>query len=521
MINYIVTICLYVISSACTTKEYSPILVISSSLNSLLCILLIPVTIRLAGQLIAQVFKYRYIVNNCIRDCDDDSKVITAYYQHFQIFLGIVLCMFGFCIFNPIYLIYSTVSVIKQEWDKQYTIGYVAGAISQSFQEGIVLFGVTLLLQIANYFKGKKVQLRIITILIMARMGYLFILQLTQVILQFNEISSSHYPYLRFTDFYILPILNVIDTIARVFTIFAFMRMCIMIVHKRIIEFITDLNTNFLEWQRYEDKIRAFKLMKIAAWGTYSLTIINFLDTLSCVIIFLFIQLIIIPNRDAFFNITTVSFNITLYVSLGGLIFISILSILPSILYSIFLVTAWLVFRHRTRVRYSGFRTNDVTREQLLPNEPIFTNQDHLHQTYYKHKNKIHLISYVILIISASSLFSLFLTPLMIQHSRQPITLNPGEYQMFDNTVKDCASPSYYIGQDSNPFSFLNPYSEYKDCSTNLKGLKLQKPFKQSLTTQYNVYNRYFFRITTWIPQNSTVPKYCYYSPNGMFLKKN
>ena len=484
MINYIVTICLYVISSNCATKDYSSILVISSSLNSLLCILLIPVTIRLAGQLIAQVFKYRYIVNNCIRDCDDDSKVITAYYQHFQIFTGIVLCMFGFCISNPIYLIYSSASVITQEWYRQYLIGYVAGAISQSFQEGIVLFGVTLLLQIANYFKGKKVQLRIITILIIARMGYLFILQFTQVILQFNEISLFLYPYLTFTDFYILPIFNAIDTITRVFTIFAFMRMCIMIVHKRITEFITDLNTDFLEWQRYEDKIRAFKLMKIAAWGTYSLTIINFLDTLSCVIIFILFQLIIIPNSTRFSTLIPTSFYPSLYASLGGLIFISILSILPSILYSIFLVTAWLVFRHRTRVRYSGFRTNDVTREQLLSNEPIFTNQDHLHQTYYKHKNKIHLISYVILIISASSLFSLFLTPLMIQHSRQPITLKPGDYQMFDNTSKDCALLSYYFGQDSNPFTYLNPFYENTDCSTNLKGLNFEKPFKQSLTTQ-------------------------------------
>ena len=196
--------------------------------------------------------------------------MITAYYQHFQIFLGIVLCMFGFCIFNPIFLIYSSVSVITQEWDRQYTIGYVAGAISQSFQEGIVLFGVNLLLQIANYFKGKKVQLRIITILIIARMGYLFILQFTQAFLQFIDMSSLSQRVIFYTIYtlFILPILNAIDTITRVFTIFAFMRMCIMIVHKRIIEFITDLNTNFLEWQRYEDKIRAFKLMKIAAWGT-------------------------------------------------------------------------------------------------------------------------------------------------------------------------------------------------------------------------------------------------------------
>ena len=528
MINYIVTICLYIISSACTSKEYSPIFIISSSLNSLLCILLLPVTIRLAGQLIAQVFKYRYIVNNCIRDCDDDSKVITAYYQHFQIFLGIVLCMFGFCIFNPIFLIYSSVSLVNKEWDRQYTIGYVAGAISQSFQEGIVLFGITLLLQIANYFKGKKVQLRIITILIIARMGYIFIFQSTQVIFQFIDISSLSqrvlYPFYSYyingyiiIYYSIVLFLNAIDTITRVFTVFAFMRMCIMIVHKRIIEFITDLNTNFLEWQRYEDKIRAFKLMKIAAWGTYSLTIINFLEILSSMIILVLIDWYLIHTYELNTHFSTT--HTLLLASLVVTIFISILSILPSILYSIFLVTAWLVFRHKTRVRYSGFRTNDVTREQLIPTEPIFTNQDHLHQTYYKHKNKIHLISYVILIISASSLFSLFLTPLMIQHSRQSIPLYPGDYQMLDNTFKDCPLLSYYLGKDSNPFTNLNPFSENKDCSTNLKGLKFEKPFKQSLTTQYNVSNQ-FYAITIWIPQNSTVSKYCYYSINRTVFKE-
>ena len=64
-----------------------------------------------------------------------------------------------------------SVSISHFESGIVFLIVYAAGAISQSFQEGNVLFGVTLLLQIANYFKGKKVQLRIITILIMAKMG--------------------------------------------------------------------------------------------------------------------------------------------------------------------------------------------------------------------------------------------------------------------------------------------------------------------------------------------------------------
>ena len=87
---------------------------------------------------------------------------------------------------------------------------------------------------------------------------------------------------------------------------------------------------------------------------------------------------------------------------------------------------------------------------------------------------------------------------------------------MFDNTFKDCALLSYYLGQNSNPFTNLNPFSENKDCSTNLKGLKFEKSFKQSLTIQYN----FSFGLTTWIPQNSTISKYCYYSPNGTVFKE-
>ena len=90
---------------------------------------------------------------------------------------------------------------------------------------------------------------------------------------------------------------------------------------------------------------------------------------------------------------------------------------------------------------------------------------------------------------------------------------------MFDNTFKDCALHSYYFGKDFSPFSFLNPYLENKDCSTNFKGIIFEKPFKQSLTTQYNV-PTYISRITTWIPQNSTISKYCYYSPNGTVFKE-
>ena len=347
---------LMLVSIGCMSKEYTVIFVISAVLNSLLCLLLLPVTIRLAGQLIGQVFKYRYIVNNHIRECEyDENRVITAYYQHFQIFLGIVLCMFGFCVFNPISLIYTSVFV-SQEGRYEIIMGYLAGAIAQSFQEGIVLFGVTLLLQIANYFKGKKVQLNIIIILILTRMGYVLCLEFSQYIIQFIDLTwlSQTFPfrpvyYISSNKYLIIFIVYAIDLITRVFTVCAFMRMCITIVHQRILEFITHLHTSFLEWERYADKIRAYKLMKVAAWGTYSLTLLNAISSLSGVVF----QSLAWYSLGGKSDLTYIMLNVTL----ATLVFTSILSILPSILYSIFLVAAWSVFRDRTKVRYSGFRT--------------------------------------------------------------------------------------------------------------------------------------------------------------------
>ena len=62
--------------------------------------------------------------------------------------------------------------------------------IRSVIQEGIVLFGVTLLLQIANYFKGKKVLLKIIIILIIIRMGYILCLEFGQYLIRFIDLTS-------------------------------------------------------------------------------------------------------------------------------------------------------------------------------------------------------------------------------------------------------------------------------------------------------------------------------------------
>ena len=75
----------------CADVDYSTIvLFITIVINIIICFVVIPINIRLAGQMIMQVFKYRFIVKYHATD-SDDNKVITAYYQHFQVILAIVI----------------------------------------------------------------------------------------------------------------------------------------------------------------------------------------------------------------------------------------------------------------------------------------------------------------------------------------------------------------------------------------------------------------------------------------------
>ena len=50
---------------------------------------MLPLNIRLAAQLIMQVFKYRYIVKH-VATVDEESQVMTGYHQHFKTIMCII-----------------------------------------------------------------------------------------------------------------------------------------------------------------------------------------------------------------------------------------------------------------------------------------------------------------------------------------------------------------------------------------------------------------------------------------------
>ena len=480
-------------------------LIITPMLYALFCLLVIPVSMRLANQLTIQVCKYRYIVKYHTPN-DDDKQVMTGYYQHFQVFLGIVMCILGFNVFNFVFQIYLSVTVLKQDWGRQYQLSFIVGAFTLAFQEGIMLFGLTLLLQIANYFSNRKFHFKRITIAIILRIMYVFLLD-------FNTGSGlAFFPSKRIiTSSISLSLLYFFDCFIRVFFVFGFVKMTLGPATKYINEFRTDLNTAYLETYRYNDKIQSYKLLRAAAWGTYALNIFSFIEIIFIILISL--------SSFFWFSFPWIFFELFVYVSGNFWILLpicmnllSFFSFLPSILYSLFIIVTWFYLRHRTKIKYSGYRTSDIKTKPLLRNKPVFTNQDHLHHTYYKPKNRVLLVSYVVLIISISSTLSLLLLPLMIQKSNNYAPLVPGEYFIPSKYGADaCSYSEYSIGYPAEKqnylenYLFINSPPPPDNCANFLEGWKFQKPLKHKVYT--SVYESYGIDWI-WLTANSTVTQH-------------
>ena len=97
-----------------TSATAQSIIGVTSSINILISLLMLPINIRLAAQLIMQVFKYRYILKR-VAEGDVDTKVMRGYYDHFRAVMCIILFMIGFNVFNIITTVYFLVYFVNSD----------------------------------------------------------------------------------------------------------------------------------------------------------------------------------------------------------------------------------------------------------------------------------------------------------------------------------------------------------------------------------------------------------------------
>ena len=276
-------------------------------------------------------------------------------------------------------------------------------------------------------------------------------------------------------------------------------------VKRYLREFINDIGSRFLARTRYRDKLIAGKLLRIAAWGTYFLNICFFVDALT---VGFSVSLSSVFQLDL---LTSVKFRAYFsIITLNGLLILSFLvSILPSVLYSLFLIILWLYFRYRSKVKLSGYSSLDVPLlTEINRRENLFTNQDHLHHVFYRPKNKFLFFSYGIIIAVVSLVFSLTVTPLLVQKSLTKISLGPGDYYEFDLGLKSefesCASIGYSLSNQVNdriPVYCSNTEDESISCSEVMRGINYEKSkFAFKRVNFHSLYTRAW-----WLPRNSSV----------------
>ena len=96
-----------------STVEQQSILGLVLSISILISLLMLPINIRLAGQLIMQVFKYRYIVQHKAMT-DVDIQVMTGYYDHFKAVMAIIVSILGFTYLTS-FLAYISLLILSDQ----------------------------------------------------------------------------------------------------------------------------------------------------------------------------------------------------------------------------------------------------------------------------------------------------------------------------------------------------------------------------------------------------------------------
>ena len=190
--------------------------------NILISVIMLPINIRLAGQLVMQVFKYRYICNH-EATMDEDNIVMTGYYNHFRAVMCIIIAMVGYNVFNVISAVLFLIFFFKNAWGEVWWYWWIAQGLCAAFQECIILYAVVMLYQVACYVQGKKFNFLTISVFMVIRFIYtsivVGILENVVLVYQYAE-TYAMTPILEWS----LSSLLILESSLRFLMIFSFVR---------------------------------------------------------------------------------------------------------------------------------------------------------------------------------------------------------------------------------------------------------------------------------------------------------
>ena len=327
----------------------------------------------------------------------------------------------------------------------------------------------------------------------------------------------------------IVIIIILLEGILRIPTTFSFVRVTQREVNSYIKKFREDILTSHLDDNHYTDKINAGQLFQIAGWGTI---LVSLLTSMSVILqnIAMFLVAFSFPGNQ--------SDMVALIFEYIFLIIIQIVTILPSILYLAFLILLWLYFRNKTRVKYSGYSSDDPMILKLIHQQEEvveYTNQDDLHYTFYKHKSKVMVATYVVIILLITVMFLIFSVPILANKWVNIIHMKPGDYYELNGSrlrEKECPNDWLFVSFENEHKGSSTVEPGELNCSATIFLAKYLHPAQFHYRTNnytippykgIHIFNSLSPAYEYWVPKNSTVqisvniPRY--YNYTSVYLK--
>ena len=397
----------------------------------------------------------------------DDSKYSRPiehipYYEHYRLFLCVLLAIMCFNVFNLIKAFYLLKGLFL------YVIEPISLSIVLSFwsafQDAIISFGILSTVQVMYFLNNKKFNFLRYLLLVCLRFVWMLLLESGMI---FNLVY-----YYDKSNFSIL-ISSFIEcvSIIRFILIFRIAKEANDLVKKRINLLLNDLEViHLMGHEKVENVYRASMVFRFLSWGNFILaSLYLFASSL---------QLFSLFSINNQFN------NVYNY----SVLLIELIYLLTSVLYAMFFFLLWKLYDSSRKTRFSGFshfnQTLDVV--EVIPILAPMT-------LVGSQARKIFLRFYCISIVLIMVIIIAFTILLLITSWKSIICLKDTDYYMLNKTnlfkaMHTCsyvtASPDYNC--QNTYFAILEPNS-----TTKLK--------------VYTIEMNYLSYSYFWLPRNSTL----------------
>ena len=382
----------------------------------LFALVLLPFIIRLSGQLLIQVIKYR----STIKQRGNDSEELIPYYEHYRLFFLVLLALMCFNVFSLIkafYLIKPLFLYVVEPISLNIVLNLWSG-----FQVLIISVGLISIVQITFFLQGKKFSFRIFFSLIVLRFIWMSFLES-----DFIGNFIHFYLFLGTLSLYIIPVINMVitlfDTTIRFVLIFRVAKESSDLVRKRIDMILNNAEVrNLMGNERVEKMYRAYVVFQILAWGNFALASLTFLtSTLQFLLIalqpFLFSKYLSSNRFVELLNITT--------------LLVELIYLLTNVLYSLFFLLLWKLYKS-SKSPHSGYSHFNQTPNYGSVEATVPVIQA---LTLVGTQMRKYLLSFYAITVSIITITIIaFITPVLFIGWKSNIYLSPRDYYQFDKS---------------------------------------------------------------------------------------